>query len=113
MKKIIAMFMLMMFLVGCGVRHTIIFNIPKIKTKDSKEIVEYVVRTMQLDIRHKIEVDYKTLSTYTYFESEIVRPRYIEGKSILIDCKIKDKKYFIQIKSLNNISNYHVTLVSE
>lgn len=111
MKKIISMFMLMMFLVGCGVRHTIIFNIHKIKSKDSKEIVEYVVRTMRIDIRHKIEVDYKTLSTYTYFESD--RKKYIEGKLIFVDCKIKDKKYFIQIKNLNNISNYHVALVKE
>ena len=109
MKKIIAMFMLMMFLIGCSVQHNIIFNIPKIKTKDSKEIVEYVVRTMQLDVRHKIEVDYKTLSTYTYFEKD--GQKYIEGKSILVDCKVKDKKYFIRIQSLNNISNYHVTLV--
>ena len=111
MKKIIAMFMLMMFLIGCGVRHTIIFNISKIKTKDSKEIVEYVVRTMQLDVRHKIEVDYKTLSTYTYFEKD--GQKYIEGKSILVDCKVKDKNCFIQIKSFNNISNYHVALVEE
>lgn len=109
MKKIIAMFMLMMFLIGCGVQHTIIFNIPKIKTKDSKEIVEYVVRTMQLDLRHKIEVDYKTLSTYTYFEKD--GQKYIEGKSIFVDCKIKDKACSIQIKSFNNISNYHVVLV--
>jgi hypothetical protein len=109
MKKIIAMFMLMIFLIGCGVQHTIIFNIPKIKTKDSKEIVEYVIRTMQLDVRYKIEVDYKTLSTYTYFEKD--GQKYIEGKSILVDCKVKDKEYFIRIESLNNISNYHVALV--
>jgi hypothetical protein len=109
MKKIIAMFILMMFLIGCGVQHNIIFNIPKIKTKDSKEIVEYVVRTIQLGAKHKIEVDYKTLSTYTYFEKD--GQKYIEGKSILVDCKVKDKEYFIRIESLNNISNYHVALV--
>lgn len=109
MKKIIAIFMLMIFLIGCGVRHTIIFNIPKIKTKDSKEIAEYVVRTMQLDIRHKIEVDYKTLSTYTYLEKD--GQKYIKGKLILVDCKVKDKECFIKIKSFDNISNYHVTLV--
>lgn len=108
MKKIIAMFMLMIFLFGCGVRHTIRFNIPKIKTKDSKEIVEYVVRTMQINIRHKIEVDYKTFSTYTYFEKD--GQKYIEGKLILIDCKVKDRECFIKINSLDNISNYHVTL---
>lgn len=109
MKKIIAMFMLMMFLIGCGVQHNIIFNIPKIKTKDSKEIVEYVVHNIQFAVRHKIEVDYKTLSTYTSFLKD--GQKYIEGKSILVDCKVKDKKYFIRIQSLNNISNYHVTLV--
>lgn len=109
MKKIIAIFMLMIFLIGCGVRHTVIFNIPKIKTKDSKEIVEYVVRTMQLDIKHKIEVDYKTLSTYTYLEKD--GQKYIEGKLILVDCKVKDRKCCIKIKSFDNISNYHVTLV--
>ena len=110
MKKIIAMFMLMMFLIGCSVQHRIILNIPKIKTKDSKEIVEYVVHNIQFALRHKIEVDYKTLSTYTYFEKD--GQKHIEGKLILVDCKWKDKKYSIRIQSPNNISNYHVTLAT-
>lgn len=109
MKKIIVMFMLMLFLVGCdgGVQHVIIFNFPKIKTKDSKEIVEYVVRTMQFDVKHKIEVDYKTLSTYEYSKEGV------KGEFILVDCKIKDKKYFIQIRIFNNISNFHASLTEK
>lgn len=107
MKKIIVIFLMMLFLVGCY-KTSAFFYIQKIKTNNSKEIVEYVVKKMQLNISNKIEVDYNTLNTYGYWERNKG-----SGKSIIVDCKVKNTKCFIEIKNLDKSDVYLVAITEE
>lgn len=112
MKKIIVSLIMMLCLVGCGYKSSYHFNsIQKIKSSDEKEVVEYVVNKIRSFVHHKIEVDYKTIKTYGVFEK--TDNGFIEGKSIFVDCKIKDGNYFIEIKNFNNKPNYFVSVVEE
>lgn len=112
MKKIIVSLIMMLCLVGCGYKSIYHFNsIQKIKSSDEKEVVEYVVNKIRSFVHHKIEVDYKTIKTYSVFEK--TDNGFIEGKSIFVDCKIKDSNYFIEIKNFNNKPNYFVSIVEE
>ncbi len=113
MKKIIVILVMMLFLVGCGYKSSYHYpHIPKIESNDEKEIIEYVVKTIQMDMQHKIELDYKTLKTWRYSE-ETDNGSLLKGTSIFVDCKIKGGKYFIQVKNFNNKPNYFVSIVEE
>jgi uncharacterized protein YpmB len=107
MKKIIVIFLMMLFLVGCY-KTSAFFYIQKIKTNNSKEIVEYVVKKMQLNTSKKIEVDYNTLNTYGYWGKNKG-----SGKSIIVDCKVKNTKCFIEIKNLDKSDVYLVVITEE
>ena len=112
MKKIIVIFAMMLFLVGCSYKASYYFNsIQKIKSNDEKEVAEYVVNKIRSFVHHKIEVDYKTIKTYGVFEK--TDNGFIEGKSIFVDCKIKGDNYFIEIKNFKNKPNYFVSIVEE
>ena len=112
MKKIIVGLIMMLCLVGCGYKSNYLFNsIQKIKSSNEKEVVEYVVNKIRSFIHHKIEVDYKTIKTYGVFEK--TDNGFIEGKSIFVDCKIKDSNYFMEIRNFNNKTNYFISIVEK
>ena len=113
MKKIIVSLIMMFCLVGCGYKSSYHYpHISKIKSSDEKEIIEYVVKTIQMDMQHKIELDYKTLKTWEY--SEVTdNGSLLKGTSIFVDCKIKGGNYFIRVKNLDDKPNYFVSIVEE